>query len=1459
MSDDIQTRVLTKMLDRLFASMLNGPGLNCRPHSSRQRIDFASFSRFRDDLNPTEALLALLSEKRSVRLSAKVNAAKRRADEEDLTPEQRQQVQDYTAQQTLVKKLGIIADDARTYEMDTGVYVLNLGFPLLGLPANSLGGGTRRILAPIAFVAVTLEVNRGATDSVTIACRSDGQDLVTPNNALLTWLEAQTNHEPTELFADDAGEDPWREIAHLVKRVAEMLSLHVPEMLQFAEPPPAKEGDAAAGSSSFRPPPSFALSSAPRSDDPSESPTIIPAAVLGLFPANNQSLLRDTQAMLGGETLTGPIQSFLTPSLALDAPRPTPEEAGADESIAKGKRAFADERLVAQCDPCQARAVKLARDSRGLVMHGPPGTGKSQTITNIIGDHLSRGQRVLLVCDKRTALDVVANRLAHMGLSSLCALVHDPQRDQRELYKSIREQIEALAETETDARAEGKLAKLDAELQDLHDELSRYYASLMDAKDGSDSFHNMVGRWLALRDATTVPVDDPALQSVALADVDAHEHALRELLERGQAIGYATNPWVEAAGVPLAEFLSWPMAEFRNTIQRCVREAHEADATLRPGVPPFADSVDLAAQAKARVELADELESLMKETEPALRQAFARKDPTSLNMADRRLTESAKLIESFRATPLDGELAAAARSQPPQLFQVNQQIAALDAYLEIAGKWYGFIYFKRKSDASAALKPYGLPLSADAAQRLRTFLLGLRDRLHLQAIHNELNAAPATSLLADDALATSLAHLRRLTTLLHRLSVDPALQSLRRQVVDVLPTAGDAGLIEGLRQSPPRARALVELDEALTAAKLFDPQWLASFNAAQRQHRPAAPAIDELSGRIETLENALRIRQSLPALPAPARDAALVLLRASAGPDESLNTLRRSALTAEIAQRLRSDPHLQSMDGQRLKSAFDRYRKLDAQKRDLVRDTVLHRWVTKQKERLLAATGGRLNSVGADAKRRLTLRGERAMRLRQVVALGATQDGGDPLFDLRPIWMASPETVAQVFPRRPVFDVVVFDEASQCRLEEALPVLTRGGRVVIAGDPKQLPPTRFFESTVAVADGEEDVETDQDLFELQQGEVEDLLAAALNLEIDQCYLDVHYRSKNADLIEFSNRHFYNARLQPIPQHPARRGTVPPIRLVRVDGLYKDRCNEAEADAVVALVKELLSQKKPPSIGIACFNVTQRDVILDKLDEAAGEDEAFASRLEAARARVGQGSFEGLFVKNLENVQGDERDHMIISTTYGPDEKGRFYRRFGPLGRTGGGRRLNVLVTRAREQVHLITSIPADAYQALPPVPQGQSPAGPWLLFAYLHYAHELAKSYAPASEPAHLPDPQSPGVDRHPTRTPSPFADALASHLHARHAIPADVHWGNEGFCVDVALRSPSDPAIPSIGVLADAPRFKQADDPVEWDLFRTAIHESQGWTLHRVWTPHFFRDPEGSIAQVVRAAGGVA
>src|SRR5688572_1446375 len=855
-------------------------------------------------------------------------------------------------------------------------------------------------------------------------------------------------------------------------------------------------------------------------------------------------------------------------------------------------------------------------------------------------------------------------------------------------------------------------------------------------EQAGDSFHELVGRWLGVADGDEVRRVESVNQPIGFADLEKHDHLIRETLERGAHVRWWENEWRDAAGAELSAFVATPMDRWRGAMAKCVEAAGGADSTMDPNIPAFAAG-DLRQQGQARADLAGRIEAVLAKVPQEVRTRWAGADAAATDRARRRLAEVEPQWQSMKAGAPDAELAMTARERQPGIGEVAAQLGALEAYLEIATKWHAFLQFGRKGRAGEVLSKYGMALSPESAKRVRDFLAGLRARLVLQAVHYELyKVPPAVGMLSDEVLDRTLGEHKALFDLLGHVRGVAALAELSPKVSAALTDGAAAGaLIAGLRASPARAEGLARFEEAMVASGLFEKGWLAKCFADGRRGQPLRERIAKLAEHLGEVESVLRSRGNLGKMPPPIIFAIAELMKQPVDPAVAQDAMRKVSLAGEITRRLQADPRLQGIDGQRVSSSFERYRALEQKKRELVRDVILHQWVGRQKGRLLASTGSRLNNMGAELKRRLTLRGERAMRLRQVLHVGQSIEGGDPLFDVCPVWMASPETVAQLFPRGEVFAVVIFDEASQCRLEETLPVLVRGKRVVIAGDPKQLPPTRFFESAVAASDDDEEITTDQQLFEHQQGEIEDLLGAALNLSIDQCYLDVHYRSKSAELIEFSNDHFYGNRLQAIPWHPSKRLERAPLILHAVNGVYKDRENPGEADKVVELVRELLKGRNPPSIGIACFNLQQRDLIVEKLDEAAVEDEKFAQKLSDARNRAGDSSFEGLFVKNLENVQGDERDVMIISTTYGPDESGRFYRRFGPLGRAGGGRRLNVLVTRARQAVHLVTSIPPEVYRALPPVPSGQVPSGGWLLFAYLKYAEDVGREYAADGQP----------------------------------------------------------------------------------------------------------------------------
>ena len=1557
-------RILAQMLERLYAAMTQGPSLNCRPHASRQRADFASLQDLAD-LPPVEALRQLMGEAGKARIAASVpmppellrenpfrsgpvesepasdgptaadpasaepleapwkdqSPAWRLPDDaQDLAPapdssqqqaptgaaraapDERaaieasgdeaqpkntgspdpapgdagvqgsrteqpaasrpgrkpplgvkpvnrpgsnpQAVQAWRAQKALLTKLRSLSADALTYEQDTGVRTLFIGYPILSLPPGMLGGGTKRVLAPVAFIPVTLEVNTGRKPLVELACSGSGAERVMPNEALMAFLDRETEPAAQKPFQDEEGLDPWRELREILADICRRLQLD----------PAAAEA--------LSDPDRLTLGRTPTADELPATPALLPAAVLGLFPAANQGLLRDTQEMIRSERIEGPVMAFLDARAELAAAPVAAPQDEAQRPAPKRLRSFTGERLVSASDPFQALSVEKARTSRGLVVHGPPGTGKSQTITNIIGDHLALGQRVLFVCDKRTALDVVANRLNHLGLGSLCAVVHDPQRDQRDLYLAIRSTLDQLCEMKSPARADAQLEKVDAELQAIHDELLRVYEALMIEGPDGRSFHDLAGEWLATRAPELDGLDPASLEGLSLADFEGRRSELDLCLQRAAAVGLAHNPWAACAGGTLDAYLSRPADGMRRVLASCVEDARAADATRDDAIPAFDPQAELAAQARDRAAIADALRALPSDTPKTVLNRAASLEEREIADLERILDSTRPHRQALGERPLDRELELSIRGQWPALGRVQAEIGELTRYLDASSKWWGFLAFSAKSAAGRTLRPYGLATQPQDALRLRDFLQGLRDRMLVVDALQQLRGLPAALgqpagaapsdpelTVAFDAFDAAL-RVRRLA------AASPAMsQGARAALAD--PEHRESWL-RGLDLSGPRAEALAQLEGSLGGSGLFDPAWLDQARAHARAGRKLLETLERLRDRFDTLEGVLRVRDALEALPPALRRAVDAVIQGDGDPQTGLAALSRAVIARELQSRMQAQPVLHRLDEQRLQHNLTRYAELEQAKRALVRDAILHRWISLQKSRLVVGTGSRLNSMGADLRRRLFVRGNRALRLRQVIAAGESIEGGDPMLDLCPVWMASPETVAQVFPRREVFDVVIFDEASQCRLEEALPVLLRAKRVVIAGDPRQLPPTRFFESAVASSE-DEALDTDQDLFEAQQAEVEDLLAAALNLQVEESYLDVHYRSRNSDLIEFSNRQFYQSRLQAIPGHPSKLSKTAPLTLHRVEGVYEDRSNELEARRVVEIVQELLAKRHPPSIGVACFNIAQRDLITELLDERAAEDERFSDRLSKARQRRGEGSFEGLFVKNLENVQGDERDHIIISTTYAPNPEGRFHRRFGPLGMAGGGRRLNVLVTRARERVHLVTSIPREAYLNAEPVPQGMTPTGGWLLFAYLRFAEELEALYDPASksqsQPGAAEEPLPAQLVHRPIEPVSAFGIAIARRLHEDHKLGCDAHWGNEGFCVDAALHHPARAGDVTVGLLTDFTRYGHAPDPVAWEVFRTGVLEATGWTLHRVWSPAFFRDPRKAAHAITLAS----
>jgi superfamily I DNA and/or RNA helicase len=307
----------------------------------------------------------------------------------------------------------------------------------------------------------------------------------------------------------------------------------------------------------------------------------------------------------------------------------------------------------------------------------------------------------------------------------------------------------------------------------------------------------------------------------------------------------------------------------------------------------------------------------------------------------------------------------------------------------------------------------------------------------------------------------------------------------------------------------------------------------------------------------------------------------------------------------------------------------------------------------------------------------------------------------DEIFKLIPCWMASPESVSAIFQMEEIFDLVIFDEASQCFAERGIPAIYRGRQIVVTGDDKQLQPSELYRVRF-----EEEAEDSPEL------EVDSLLDLAAQY-FPQTQLQGHYRSKSLELIDFSNAHFYKHTLQLLPDRLQINKQDPAVKYIKVEGTWQDNTNPVEAAAVVDLVNILIAQWPDKEVGIVTFNFKQQNLIQDLLEEQSLQS---GKILPAA-----------LFVKNIENVQGDERDIIIFSVGYAPDAKGRMAMQFGSLNMQGGENRLNVAITRAREQIYVISSI-------VPPQLKTDETLhkGPKLLKEYLAYAlHVSGGEYKP--------------------------------------------------------------------------------------------------------------------------------
>ena len=429
------------------------------------------------------------------------------------------------------------------------------------------------------------------------------------------------------------------------------------------------------------------------------------------------------------------------------------------------------------------------------------------------------------------------------------------------------------------------------------------------------------------------------------------------------------------------------------------------------------------------------------------------------------------------------------------------------------------------------------------------------------------------------------------------------------------------------------------------------------------------------------------------------------------------------------------------------------------------------------------------------------------------------QDAGNALRGLKPCWMMSPSTLASLVPREVIeqFDLVIVDEASQMAPERAFGVISRAKQCVVVGDPKQLPPTAFFQRSTSSEDSEEIDEVDKDA--LDEESILDLCTKSFH---PVRRLKWHYRSRHGSLIAFSNKHFYNNELVVFPS--CDRDFAIQRHLVEAPR-YAKGVNLPEVKQVCEVVLQQLEEHPNRSLGVVAMNEAQSEEIAEQLEMLSIHHEELRRRLDLTD------SSDELFVKSLEKVQGDERDTIVISTTYGPSQPGgAVAMRFGPINQGGGHRRLNVLFTRAKYAIALVTSMESHQIQ-----PTATSSQGVHALKGYLKYVE--AQSLETGHQSGREPD--------------SEFEIVVAEAL-TRHGYEVDCQVGVANYFIDLAIRHPDKPETYLLGVECDGATYHSARSARDRDKYRQSVLEGLGWKIYRIWSTDWFENSEAETRKLV-------
>ncbi len=1139
------------------------------------------------------------------------------------------------------------------------------------------------------------------------------------------------------------------------------------------------------------------------------------------------------------------------------------------EELFKRLTEFKDQKLIldkfrtstissVDTDPSKEQIVNTLTEHEIKLIQGPPGTGKSQALTAIITNVIQNNGTCLVVCEKKTALNVIYHNLEKLGLSNMAIIIDDISKDRSAVVKKARQSAD-----------------------------ERIY--MADPRTVERSFKTDFDKYITLREQVNQRLSN----------------------ERSSKVD--DMPWKDAIGqfMQLAKSTDWEKT----------KELFQGQSFPFDDFKILEEKVEDAAVAYGQLD-ASLIDVFAKFNTDFFNDTFSRKkyddfkNYTSLNVANiAGIQNSIKEVpDKFLADEKINLINRASCTQKLEDLYISLDI--LKVYAITVSQLYELIKNIEKSqyiinglsDQELSIKN----LENSSAKLIYNHLLSLFKINHenitiieaLVEIESKLNTYISTTPIITNAhrdldIENSLSEITNALNLPEILKQEYLYKSIIEKIIanleSVIKLGGDNAVLKNtlnekikqvlrLKNSPPKDKVIKEILRHASFLQSYKQIKEFETEAVQNILSLNASKISNLQSEIQDLKEMVIMHDHFENLDKKFNNSFSGLIKVNliefskaksfkayvnciSDLDNIFQDLQNNAInfpqyyqwnnymlslsTDEITliQRLINsnispDKWKYSINAWMLYQELNNLEEKSAtmggfieDDTDLERLTILHNDLKSQHKKLiLSRWKSKLNNViPTNFKLLYNLRKNKAHNKTNSLRTLVSKDF--KLFtSLFPIILTNPLAVDSIFPLKlGLFDLVIFDEASQLRIEDTFTSLIRGKYKVVAGDVHQMPPSNYFQGESKLSDDDSEEITENTELALSDS----LLDYTDKLGFgSQSYLDYHYRSQHPALIEFSNVAFYGGNLVPFPEKFA----YNPIEYFEVNGIYNNNINSEEVEKVISILKgiEKDSLGQFPSVGIATFNINQRNAIIDRINEETISDSDFGRRLDLIKE-----SENGFFVKNLENIQGDEMDIIIISTTYGKDINGKFFERFGPLLLEKGYKLLNVLITRAKEKIYICSSIPSSKtmnYQTLLEEYGNNRKA---VLYSYLEYAKAISKSDLKRADKIkqdlleHSHD-KPRFVSSQEGLIESPFEqevyECLIDVINKEDIVP-QMKIG--GFRVDFLINLEGDKII----VECDGKSYHSSNEAYIHDIFRQRELENLGYTVYRIWSTNWWHD----------------